>query len=168
MNLKMKHIVFILFFAAISQISFAQISIGGGLAVGTEIENIGFSAKGAYQINDQWAGNAGFTLFLPKSNGGLDLTLWTVNFDGHYLFKLNDKFSAYPLAGLNISTFSTDVNLGIFGTEKVSNTKVGLNIGGGALLNISEKMNGFAELKYVIGDFDQLVLNVGVLYGIGK
>lgn len=164
----MKNIFLICSLIAFSQITYAQLSVGGSLAFGSEIENIGISAKGNYLITDTWEGSAGFTFFLPKGSSAANLTLWTVNFDGHYLKNLNDKFSIYPLAGLNISTFSLDIDLGPFGNDKARNTEIGLNLGGGVLVNISEKMNGFAEAKYVLSDFDQLVLNVGVLFGIGN
>jgi len=49
----------------------------------------------------------------------------------------------------------------------VSGTELGLNLGLGANFHISnEKILPFAELKYVISDFDQLVIFAGVKVNI--
>ena len=148
--------------------SFAQISAGGGISYGTEAKNIGFNLRGQYNITEAIDVAGGFTFFLPKKTsqtipfmGSIDTktSMWTFDVDGHYNFSINDQLNAYPLAGLNISGASVDVN----GT-KASDTGVGLNIGGGATYNITETLTGFAELKYTIGNYNQLVIGVGVLY----
>mgnify|MGYP003881448753 CR=1 FL=1 len=147
---------------------FAQINVGGGIAFGSEIENLGFTAKGTYSINEQWEGAASFTYFIPKSFGTIDWTLWALNLDGHYLKNVNEKFTIYPLAGLSIGGFTFDNNFSFGGVDggKTTTTEVGINLGGGAYLGISEKMKGYAEIKYIVGGFDQLVLNAGVLFNL--
>ena len=146
---------------------FAQINVGGGLSFGTEIENIGITAKATYGIDDQWEGGASFTYFLPKSFGPVDWTFWAINLDAHYLKNVSDKFTIYPLAGLNIGGITIDSDsFGGFNPGSTTNTEIGVNIGGGAYLNISEKLKGFGEIKYVIGGFDQLTLGAGVLFSL--
>ena len=86
---------------------------------------------------------------------------------GAYLKPLNDKFTVYGLAGLNFTSWSVDHKIVGFDIGG-GGTNLGVNVGGGSYLNINDKMKGFGELKYVIGNFDQLVLNVGVLFGVGK
>ena len=148
--------------------SFAQISAGGGLSYGTEAETIGFNLRGQYNINENIDVVGGFTFFLPKKTsqtiffGTVETktSMWTFDIDGHYNFGIMDKLNVYPIAGLNISGVSVDVN----GT-KASDTEVGLNIGAGATYEISDQLAGFFETKYTIGNYDQAVITFGVLYG---
>ena len=148
--------------------SFAQISAGGGLSYGSEAETIGFNLRGQYNINENIDVVGGFTFFFPKKTsqnipffGTIETksSFWTFDIDGHYNFVINDKFSFYPLAGLNITGVSVEVD----GT-KDSDTEAGLNIGVGATYKINEQLKGFAETKYIISDFDQAVITFGVLY----
>ncbi len=149
--------------------SFAQISAGGGISYGTEAETIGFNLRGQYNITESIDVVGGFTFFLPKKTsqaipffGTIETksSLWTFDIDGHYNFNINDKFGFYPLAGLNISGASVDVD----GT-KAKDTEVGFNIGAGATYEINDKLAAFTEVKYTIGNFDQVVIGIGVLYG---
>lgn len=86
--------------------------------------------------------------------------MWSFDIDGHYNFELMDKLKAYPIAGLNLSGVSVDVN----GT-KTSDTEVGFNIGAGATYEITDKLAGLFEIKYTLGKYDQAVIGIGVLYG---
>ena len=159
----------LIIFSAFTFKAQAQLSVGAGLAFGTEIANIGITAKGHYGINEIWEGAASFTFFLTGEDApGVDLNVWEFNADAHYLVSNNDKFSFYPLAGLSLAGVSIDFNTGIPGFDgKTSATEVGLNIGAGGELKFSDSLSGVAEIKYVIGGFDQLVANVGVLFALG-
>ncbi|HAF29428.1 MAG TPA: hypothetical protein DCG75_10315 [Bacteroidales bacterium] len=147
--------------------SFAQISAGGGLVYGTEQKTIGFNLRGQYSITESIDLVGGFTFYLPnKEKQTIFLatiesktTMWAFDIDGHYNFELMDKLKVYPLAGLNIAGVSVDVN-----GSKVSDTEVGFNIGAGATYEITDKLAGLFETKYTIGNFDQAVITLGVLY----
>ncbi len=147
--------------------SFAQIRAGGGLVYGTEQKTIGFNLRGQYSITDDIDVVGGLTFYLPNKEKQTILfatiesktTMWAFDVDGHYNFSLIDKLKAYPIAGLNIAGVSVEVN----GT-KASDTEVGLNIGAGANYEISDQLAGFFETKYTIGNFDQAVISLGVLY----
>ena len=148
--------------------SFAQISAGSGISYGTEQKTIGFNFRGQYSINESIDVVGGLTFYLPNKEKQTLLfttvesktTMWAFDVDGHYNFSLIDKLKAYPIAGLNIAGVSVDVN----GT-KASDTEVGLNIGAGAAYEITDKLAGFFETKYTIGNLDQAVISFGVLYG---
>ncbi|OFX83974.1 MAG: hypothetical protein A2W99_03530 [Bacteroidetes bacterium GWF2_33_16] len=148
--------------------SFAQISAGGGISYGTEIETIGINLRGQYSITETIDIVGGFTFFFPKKSsqeipfwGTIETksSLWTFDIDGHYNFTINDKFGFYPLAGLNISGASVDID-----GNKTSDTEAGLNIGAGATYSINDKLAAFTEIKYTIGNMDQAVIGIGVLY----
>ena len=92
-------------------------------------------------------------------------TNWTsINFDGHYLFPMDDdRFDVYPLAGINIAIVSVKNDLL---NLDASETKVGLNLDDGGQYEINDLLTDFAEIKYVISDFDQLVIGGGILVTI--
>ena len=148
--------------------SFAQINAGGGITYGTEQKTIGFNLRGQYNIWENVDIVGGLTFYLPHKEKqtlifttvNSKTTMWSFDVDGHYNFDLIDKLKAYPIAGLNISGVSVEVN-----SNKVSDTEVGLNIGAGATYEITDKLAGLFEIKYTIGNYDQAVIGIGVLYG---
>ena len=155
------------------QDTFAQIKAGGGLVFGSEISQLGIDIRGEYHLDENWVIVPNINFFfadketipaipplIPETEIKQGLT--TINFDAHYLVPMNDdRIDLYPLAGLNFSIVSDKVN-----DVKNSETKVGLNLGGGGQFEFSELLTGFAEIKYVINDFDQLVIGAGVLVNL--
>lgn len=148
--------------------SFAQISAGGGISYGTEQKTIGFNFRGQYNVWENVDIVGGLTFYLPHKEkqtvffATIDskTTMWSFDIDGHYNFELMDNLKVYPIAGLNISGVSVEVN-----GNKVSDTEVGFNIGAGATYEITDKLAGFFEIKYTLGNYDQAVVGIGVLYG---
>ena len=57
-----------------------------------------------------------------------------------------------------------------FGTQETEATdsSVGFNIGGGGSTAFSDAITGFAEIKFVLGDYDQPVATAGVLFFFGQ
>lgn len=147
--------------------SFAQIKAGGGITYGSEQKTIGFNLRGQYNVWENVDVVGGLTFYLPHKEKQTLLfttvdsktTMWSLDIDGHYNFDLIDKLKAYPLAGLNISGVSVEVN-----GSKASDTEVGFNIGAGAAYEVSDNLAGFFELKYTLGNYDQAVIGIGVLY----
>lgn len=68
---------------------------------------------------------------------------WDINVDGHYVFNVGSGFDLYPIVGLSLFHASQD-------NPDVSETKVGLNLGGGARYNFNNRISLGLELKYVI------------------
>ena len=154
---------------------FRSITSGWGLGFGTEIEQPCLSLKANKAINEQIDGSVSINIFLPHKidfgSGDIKTSLFSINADGHYIFSTSDKAVIYGLAGLNISVISvkSDFTDPFFGTlnTSISDTNIGLNIGGGAELVLNDKLTGFGEAKYVLSSFDQLVIIVGVLLNVG-
>ncbi len=163
----------ILLFTGNLQRATAQIDIGGGLAYGSEIENLGIRADGVYTINEQFRAGANITFFLPKEMfPGVDWTWWEINANGHYLFPMDADVNVYGLAGLNFVNFKAEGQTvtGPFGntfSSSYSDSAIGLNIGGGAEYPL-DFANLYGELKYTLSDYDQLAINVGLRFAIGS
>lgn len=136
---------------------------GGGLAYGSQINNIGFDFRGDIKFNPQWAFTPNFNIFLNRKDG-LSTNKWNAfNFDGHYFFEIDQTWTVYPLLGLNVASVTEKIN-----DISFSHTKVGANIGFGSEYNFGEHILGFGELKYVISNADQLVITIGMLYTINN
>lgn len=131
-------------------------SVGGGLAYGSEVEAIGIQAGATYAITEEISAAADFIIFFPDN-----YDWWELNVNGHYNFFSEDNVSVYGLAGLNYATLSVD--LGQFGDA--SDSELGLNLGGGAEFGL-DFAKLYTELKYVIGNADQLGISAGLRFDI--
>ncbi|MCB9081659.1 MAG: outer membrane beta-barrel protein [Lewinellaceae bacterium] len=144
---------------ALATTSFAQLSVGAGLAYGTGVEELGIQVRGIYGFNDTWRGGADFIYYLDGAEG---VSFWEFNVNGHYIFADSGQLKTYAFAGLNFTHVTVD--LGQFGSA--GNTDTGVNLGAGAQLKLSDKISGLGEVKYVLGGGDQLVLSAGVLVNL--
>lgn len=132
-------------------------SLGPGITYGTEIEAIGIQGSAVYGFTEQVRGAADLTIFFPDDSNGADHSFWTINANVHYLLLAENGTNIYGLGGLNYATqeFSNGVS--------VSDSEAGLNLGGGAEVGM-EFGAIYLEAKYIISDFDQLVLAGGVRF----
>ncbi|MEN7550826.1 outer membrane beta-barrel protein [Rapidithrix thailandica] len=150
--------------------AFAQqgvINVGGGLVYGSEIENLGLGVNGQYFFTDNIAGQAEINFFFPKEQGAIKSSLWDISLNANYVFDTDIAVKPYLLGGLNIASAKVKAE-SIYGDFTSTDTKVGLNIGGGADFDIGKAVTPNAQLRYVIGDYDQLVLLLGVKLNIGR
>lgn len=140
--------------------AFAQKGIQAGgvhLAYGTEIESVGIGVKYQYNITDNIRLEPSMNYFFE--NDGVDM--FDINANAHYLFPMASNVRVYPLAGLTFARWSGKDN-GILDDDV---TRLGVNVGGGAEMDITDKLMLNFELKYqVVSDFDQAVFNVGIAY----
>lgn len=139
--------------------SYAQESsdtkIGGGLIYGTEVEAIGIQAGVKYAFTPEVSGAADVAVYFPDN-----YDWWELNANAHYHFYAEEGTRVYGLAGLNYTTISIDI-----GENSVSDSEAGLNLGGGAEFGM-DFADIYTELKYVLGDADQLAISAGLRFGI--
>ena len=142
--------------------AFAQKGIqaaGVHLSYGTEIESFGIGLKYQYNITDNIRLEPSMNYFFE--NNGIDQ--FDINATAHYLFPMASNVRVYPLAGLTFARWSFPQLIG----GKFSNdaTRLGINIGGGAEMDITDKLMLNFELKYqLVNDFDQAIFNLGIAY----
>jgi opacity protein-like surface antigen len=86
--------------------------------------------------------------------------------NGHYVFNSLDRFEFYGLAGLNILFTSWKEKPAGADVFKESDNALGFNLGAGTYIKISDQFDAFCEAKYVIGKYDQFMLNAGVLINL--
>lgn len=141
-----------------TQNSFAQKRVGGGFSWGSEVDDIGININAEIFFKDKIAISPKFTYYFTGSN----TTFWELNGDLHYYFQ-GGNTGVYGIGGVNISHSAVDIPfLGI----SVSDTEFGLNIGAGYSIGLDGPIIPFGELKYIISNFDQLVITAGIRIGI--
>lgn len=151
-----------LFFAAfitclLPHTAFSQTEIGGGLVFGSDIEELGITLDGNFYISDQFSISPNLTFFFAED----PVNFFTINADGRYNFEVGSETIVYPLGGLNLAF--TSIDTGGFGGD-TSNTELGINLGGGINYFFSDNLGILGELKFVVGDADQIVLTGGITY----
>ena len=149
-----------MFFIMGSALAQKGIQAGGvHLTYGTEIESFGIGVKYQYNITDNIRLEPSMNYFFE--NHGVDQ--FDLNANAHYLFPMASNVRVYPLAGLTFARWSFPQLIG----GKFSNdaTRLGINIGGGAEMDITDKLMLNFELKYqLVNDFDQAIFNLGIAY----
>jgi hypothetical protein len=158
-------IVFAFFFSSFQASS--QISAGGGIVYATDINNIGISANGKYQINETWSAVPTFTYFFKK-NG---ITWSALDLDANYnITEIENLGSLYALGGLNMTFFKWkyDADFGEFGdfSGSASGSDAGVNIGAGLNIAKNEKFAIAPELRYTLGGANYLRVGVKIMFGL--
>ena len=150
-----------------------KLNFGLGIDYGSEVEEAGLDLRVGYFLTDQINLVFDMNFFFFNDLGRfVKKRYWNeYNFNVHYYFPIRPRekesiFSPYGLAGLNISSFGIKYDKHpVFGNNETSNSKLGINIGGGADFNISTSLKPFIEIKYLlIENSDQGELALGIKY----
>ena len=128
------------------------------------------SLKGVYEINLPFHISPSLSFFVPHVLKAQDTktTVNTMMFDinGYYVFNSLDQFEFYGLAGLDIMLAWKKEKL-LNETFKEKDNALGLNIGIGTYMKITEMIDLYAEGKYLWNNkYNQLMLNAGILFNI--
>lgn len=131
--------------------------IGVMLGYGTEVEQLGLGVNGEFNINSKVSISPSFVYWFPND----PLKFWEFNANVNYYFTKAGSADFYGLAGINLFTVKYDGSVNI---EDDSSSEVGLNLGAGVNFNIGKSWEPFTEVKFVIGDADQLGLFFGAKF----
>jgi opacity protein-like surface antigen len=177
------------------------IEIGGGPGISTGFPfynlsnsynrsgNFNITLKGFYKTNKPLGFSPSLTFFIPnvtRQSQTLEERKITINammfdFNGHYSFTSFERFDFYGLTGFDILlaskkeviTYDSDpvTHLKTTYTSKVNDNALGFNAGAGASVKITEKIDLYAEARYLLftkyklffSNYNQVVVNAGVL-----
>jgi len=141
-----------------SMSAFAQekgdMAIGGSLVFGSGngYGNVGLGGKFQYNVTNPIRLEGAFTYFFEKKN----TSMWDLSANAHYLFKVADQITVYPLAGVGILGVSS------YGH---SDSDFGINLGGGLDYKLADNLFINAELKFRVGgDWDRTMFGIGLGY----
>jgi len=139
-----------------------EMAAGANVVVGsfTDSKNsmdFGVGARFMYNVSDPIRLDGSFNYYFGAS-APLDFSV-----NAHYLINVMPKLNVYPLVGLSIYAFGDDDDWDDddYSTETVAGG-LGLNLGGGAEYQITDKIWGNAEIKYNVGM--GFAASVGVAY----
>ena len=129
--------------------------------------------KGIYEISVPIHVSPSVTFFVPHVYKEFDwkTTVNTLMLDvnGHYVFNSLDRFEFYGLAGLDILLAWKRQKYTGTGTNEVfkeNDNALGLNLGAGTYIKVTDQFDVSVEAKYIISKYDQFMLNAGVLINI--
>lgn len=134
------------------QFAKAQTDVGAGVLIGS-YNSIAVEAKANFNVSEKIDISPSVDYFLVGSD--YDYTMFMISADAHYNFDGGDNLKVYPLLGLNY--------LNISGSGFSYGTGIGLNVGGGVTLGLSDKMKLYGEAKYVRTGFG---LSAGLLFSL--
>lgn len=145
-------------------------SIGGGIIYGSEIEKLGLQLMYYYFMTTSIALGGDVSFFFPEKTefvgSSFTQTLITLNVMAHYVLYTSVIMRAYALAGLNYALFRfKSEGTGFDGSD--TSSELGLNLGGGIEYALASGFL-FLELKYILSEFDQLVLAIGYRHVLGQ
>lgn len=138
-----------------------QTIVGGTLAWNTDSEDVGIGAYVAIPLpalSENIVIKPDFTFYFPDVG-----TVWELNGDLVYRFDLanNQQIVPFALGGLNIVHVSYDA-----GVVSVSDTDVGLNLGGGIVFPL-ESIRPAVGAKFEIHNSTSFVLFGGIGFPLG-
>ncbi len=141
-----------------------DISLGGGIAYGFDIEEIGIQIGGTYGLNEDMRLGADIIYWLIGDDSfmgeSFSYTFLEINANFNYIFYNEDDLMLYGIGTLGIHYADVDVNIqGFTGSE--SDTELGLGIGAGLEYNLGG-LKLYAEPRLSLSGFDQFAVSAGV------
>ncbi len=156
--------------------------VGGGLAFGSGFYfnnepfsdfrsgHMAVSFKGIYELNLPVHISPSYTIFYPNITRAENYrsSVFSMMFDVncHYVFNSLDQFEFYGLAGMNILLAWQKSKSQASDTFRQNDNALGLNIGAGTYIKITDQFDVYVEAKYIISRYDQFMLNAGVLINL--
>jgi len=184
-------ITIVIIASCVSAVSGQFTKAGGGVVFGSgfQFNNepgtdhrsglLGICLTGIYEITLPLHVAGSFTYFIPhvtKYAEVLELpskiVVSSMMFDinGHYVFNSLDRFEFYGLAGFNITLAGIKRKYTYPGsptnTISESDNAFGINVGAGTYCKITEQLDLFGEIKYIISKYDQFMVTAGVLLNL--
>ena len=134
--------------------------IGFNLGYGSEVSKPSLGIKAIYDINESFAIAPSFNYYLPEEEYGYKYNFWDVNFDLHWTCYDADMYQLYPLVGLSYLGATAK-----YDGEKESDGKLGVNLGFGGQVYLTDNWVASAEVKYqIISNTNQLVPSLSLIY----
>lgn len=144
--------------------SMAQAKVGGFIGFGSDVDQVGVGGIGEYGITNQWSVSSSILFYLTESNSNFTRRWMEFNINANYYFYQEGIANLYGLGGINYLRSSYREK---FGDERTfSSGDVGINLGIGSNFDVGKNFEPFAEVKFVLGETDQVALFFGMKFKI--
>lgn len=147
-----------------------KFGIGLNVGYGTEVSNPSVGVKALYDINEEFTLAPSFNYYFPKTEdyGSVEskLKYWDLNCDLHWNIINKENYLLYPFAGLAYAHANAEASEDYSGIEvDASEGDLGLNLGFGGQMFLTERLLGTAEIKYqIISGLNQFVPSISLIY----
>lgn len=101
-------------------------------------------------------------------------SLFAIGALGKYYFPQSGSYDPYVGGGLSLNFYSFESPAGYnpytntYEKDSSSKMSLGIHMVAGAKMELSETLDGFAEVKYTVSKWDYFGIYVGVMYKLGK
>jgi hypothetical protein len=150
---------------------------GGGLTFNTPVSNSdltignpGIHLRGVMELGDKFFVIPSITFQIPKTKTysspySEKMTfLGSLDADLTYKLETEKQLLFYALAGANFTNIYESWNTEVPDVENEYEFQPGLGIGTGIEMIVEQNINAYAQVKYIIGKYQQLIIFIGVHY----
>lgn len=142
-----------------------DISVGGGLVYGFDVEELGIQVGGTYTFNPNIRFGVDFIYWLlPNENffgASFSTNAFELNGNFHYLFVNSGDVTLYGLASAGIHFVSVSVDIPGFGSESESDSEVEIGVGAGIEYSLG-RLKLYAEPRVFLSGIDQFAFSAGI------
>jgi hypothetical protein len=173
-------LLILLFFPGLNPLNAQFNRMGGGLTFNTPISspdlhigNPGFNVRGVYEINRKFFVIPSVTFQLPKTKHYVDfrggnfekLTLLaSIDANITYALAIEKELLFYALIAPNFTNIYTDWEPENAELKDKYQLCPGIGIGTGIEMIVEKNINAYAQIEYVLGKYQQLVISLGIHY----
>lgn len=150
--------------AANAQENSSDIVLGGGLAYGEKLGELGLQFGGYYVLDENMRIGGDFIYWLVDSPPEGSVNYFEINANFNYLFYHEDDIALYGIGSLGIHSWSSSATFNGVSVSS-SDTDLALGIGAGFEYNL-DPIRIYVEPRFFLTGFDQLNLAFGVRYGL--
>lgn len=141
-----------------------DISIGGGIVYGFDIEEIGVQAVGTYALNEEMRIGTDIIYWLTPEESlfgaSFSSTLFELNGNFQYLFYNKENFIIYAIGSLGLHFAGVSVEIPGVASESDSDIELGLGLGAGAEYDLG-RVKLYLEPRLFLSGLEQFALSAG-------
>jgi hypothetical protein len=165
----------LLFIITENNLSAQLTRFGGGLCFSTGIDqppvetgNPGLNLRAVYEINDKMFILPALTFYAPKrvSYPIFDLQTYYGHVDAWFGYSIahQKQIMFYAIAGPNLTGLYKSFKTDDPNYKSGSDISPGVSIGTGVEMIINMNFNAYAQVHYIIGKYQQLIISIGTHY----
>ena len=151
-----------LFGCLTTQIVQAQVKGGPFIGYGSDVDQMGLGGIAEFTINDHWSISPSLLFYFPESNSNYKFSWYEFNLNVNYYFFHEGPVHLYGIGGMNYLRSRRKEQFGDGRT--FASGEVGMNLGIGSNFEVGKKFMPFMELKFVLGEPDQIAIFFGLKF----